>query len=75
MPGAYLGGPIALVEAGATIHIDIPGGRIELAVLPEVRYARREARRLPERSARETASLLERYRRPVGPATEGSRLG
>jgi dihydroxy-acid dehydratase len=74
-PEAYLGGPIALVEEGDTIRIDIPGGRVDLDVPQDVLDARRAAWRLPARTALETGSLLERYRRMVGPATEGSRLG
>ena len=31
-PEAYLGGPLALVEEGDTIRIDIPGGRVDLDV-------------------------------------------
>jgi dihydroxy-acid dehydratase len=74
-PEAYLGGPIALVEEGDLIHIDIPAGRVDLEVASDVLEARRQAWRLPERTQLETGSLLERYRRLVGPATEGARLG
>jgi len=74
-PEAYLGGPIALVEEGDTIHIDIPAGRVDLKAPPDVLDARRQAWRLPERTQLEKGTLLERYRRLVGPATEGARLG
>jgi len=74
-PEAYLGGPIALVKEGDTIHIDIPAGRVDLEVASDVLDARRQAWRLPERTQLEAGSLLERYRRLVGPATEGARLG
>jgi dihydroxy-acid dehydratase len=74
-PEAYLGGPIALVEEGDTIHIDIPAGRVDLEVPPNVLDARRQAWQLPDRTQLEEGTLLERYRRLVGPATEGSRLG
>jgi dihydroxy-acid dehydratase len=74
-PEAYLGGPIALVEEGDIIHIDIPAGRVDLDVPPDVLDARRQAWRLPNRTQLEKGSLLERYRRLVGPATEGARLG
>jgi dihydroxy-acid dehydratase len=74
-PEAYLGGPIALVEEGDIIQIDIPAGRVDLAVPPDVLDARKRAWRLPERTQLEAGSLLERYRRLVGPATEGARLG
>jgi len=73
-PEAYLGGPIALIEEGDVIHIDIPGGRVDLDVPPDVLDARRQAWRLPDGTELEVGSLLERYRRLVGPATEGSRL-
>jgi dihydroxy-acid dehydratase len=73
-PEAYLGGPIALVQEGDAIRVDIPGGRVDLEVPPEDLDARREAWRRPERTQLEAGSLLERYRRLVGPATEGSRL-
>ena len=35
-PEAYLGGPIAFVEEGDTIKIDIPGGKIDLEVSEEI---------------------------------------
>jgi dihydroxy-acid dehydratase len=73
-PEAYLGGPIALVEEGDGICIDIPGGKVDLEVPSDTLNARRETWRLPERTQLEVGSLLERYRRLVGPATEGSRL-
>ena len=73
-PEAYLGGPIALVEEGDVICIDIPGGRVDLEVSSDVLNARKKAWRLPGRTQLEVGSLLERYRRLVGPATEGSRL-
>jgi dihydroxy-acid dehydratase len=74
-PEAYLGGPIAFVEEGDIIQIDIPAGRIDLDVPPDVLDARRQAWQLPARTQLEKGSLLERYRRLVGPATEGARLG
>jgi dihydroxy-acid dehydratase len=73
-PEAYLGGPIALVQEGDTIRIDILGGRVDLEVSPDVLNTRKEGWQLPERTRLEKGSLLERYRRLVGPATEGSRL-
>ena len=73
-PEAYLGGPIALVEEGDTIRIDIPGGRVELDVPPGVLAARRQAWRLPEGTELERGSLLERYRRLVGTAMGGARF-
>jgi len=73
-PEAYLGGPIALVEEGDIINIDISEGSIDLEVPPGVLEARRKAWQLPERTKLEAGSLLERYRRLVGTATEGARL-
>ena len=71
-PEAYLGGPIALVEEGDTIHIDIPYRSITLDVPEEKLQKRQEAWQLPEGTELEKGSLLERYRRMVGPATRGA---
>jgi len=73
-PEAYLGGPIAFIEEGDTIRIDIPGRTIELAVDPKVLELRKRAWRLPESTRLEKGSLLERYRRMVGSAIKGSVL-
>jgi dihydroxy-acid dehydratase len=73
-PEAYLGGPLALVEEGDTIRIDIPGGLVELDVSPEVMDERRQQWQPPERTRLEKGSLLERYRRMVGTAIEGARF-
>jgi dihydroxy-acid dehydratase len=73
-PEAYLGGPLALVEEGDTIRIDIGAGRVDLKV-PEAEIAARKARwQLPERTRLEEGSLLERYRRIVGTAIRGARF-
>jgi len=74
-PEAFLGGPIALVEEGDVIAIDIPAGTVDLRVPGEVLAARRRAWRLPESTRLEPGSLLERYRRLVGSAMDGARLG
>jgi len=73
-PEAYLGGPIALVEEGDVIRIDIPAGRVDLAVPPERLDARKKKWKLPDTTLLEKGSLLERYRRIVGPATRGSKF-
>ncbi|MEJ2559332.1 MAG: dihydroxy-acid dehydratase [Anaerolineae bacterium] len=73
-PEAYLGGPIALVEEGDVINIDIPGGKIDLEVPAEVLEARKKDWRLPESTKLEKGSLLDRYRRLVGTAIHGSRF-
>ncbi len=74
-PEAYLGGPIALVEEGDIINIDITNGTVDLQVPPDVLARRRAAWQLPERTKLEQGSLLERYRRQVGTAMEGARVG
>ena len=71
-PEAFLGGPIAFVEEGDTIVIDIPAGKIDLAVSPEVIEQRKKNWRVPEHTGLKKGTLLERYRRLVGPATRGA---
>jgi len=73
-PEAYLGGPIALVREGDLIRIDIPAGTIELDVPADVLAERRKEWKLPEHTALPKGTLLERYRRLVGPATRGAVL-
>ena len=73
-PEAYLGGPIALIEEGDLISIDIPAGKVDLEVSAEVLEVRRKEWRVPDSTQLEKGSLLERYRRLVGPAVEGSRF-
>jgi dihydroxy-acid dehydratase len=73
-PEAYLGGPIALIEEGDTIRIDIPARKLELAVEPRILEERKGKWRLPESTRLEKGSLLERYRRMVGSAMKGSIL-
>ena len=55
-PEAYLGGPIALVQNGDTIRIDIPGNTLTLDVAEDVLAVRRTSWRLPE-STRPAARL------------------
>ncbi len=73
-PEAYLGGPIALVEEGDTIAIDIPAGTVDLRVPADVLAARRRVWQVPESTRLTPGSLLERYRRMVGSAMDGARL-
>ena len=73
-PEAYLGGPIAFVEEGDVIRIDIPAGRIELGVSEEVLKRRKENWHIPAHTALPKGTLLERYRRLVGTATQGAIL-
>ncbi|MFC1482437.1 dihydroxy-acid dehydratase [Myxococcota bacterium] len=54
-PEAAVGGPLALVQDGDLIELDVPGGRLDLAVEPEELERRRAAWRptdLPERGWR-----------------------
>ncbi len=73
-PEAYLGGPIALVREGDVIRIDIPAGRIELDVPESVLAERRKEWKIPAHTELPKGTLLERYRRLVGPATRGATL-
>jgi len=73
-PEAYLGGPIALVAEGDRISIDIPAGRLELDVPATELEKRRQNWRLPERVGLDKGTLLDRYRRLVGPASRGCTL-
>jgi dihydroxy-acid dehydratase len=71
-PEAYLGGPIALVEEGDMIEIDIPNGRIDLKVPKEVLEQRKKEWGVPAHTRLEKGTILERYRRIVGPAIKGA---
>ncbi len=73
-PEAYLGGPIAFVEEGDIIHIDIPAGRIELEVPEDVLKKRKQNWHVPAHTALPKGTLLERYRRLVGTAARGAVL-
>ena len=71
-PEAMNGGPIALVEEGDTIEIDIPQRRIDLLVPSEELARRRERCKPPERRIR---GYLKLYAENVGPSHEGCLLG
>jgi len=73
-PEAYLGGPIALIEEGDVIHIDIPEGRVDLQVPAQMLEARKSKWRLPDSTQLEKGSLLDRYRQLVGTAVKGARF-
>ncbi len=73
-PEAYLGGPIALLEEGDLITIDIPAGSVCVALTPAELDTRRKTWQLPKSTALPKGSLLERYRRLVGPASRGAVL-
>ncbi len=70
-PEAVTGGPIALVEEGDEIVIDIPGRRLELNVPENSLKRRREAWKPPKV---EVNGYLARYARMVGPAHKGAVL-
>ena len=71
-PEAAVGGPIALVEEGDTIRINIPECRLELAVSDE-ELARRKAEWKP-RKPNITTGYLARYARMVTSANRGAVL-
>ena len=71
-PEAYLGGPLAFVEEGDIIEIDIPHRRIDLEVSDKVVEERKKNWRVPDHTNLEKGTLLERYRRMVGPAIRGA---
>lgn len=73
-PEAYLGGPIALIEEGDLISIDIPGGELTLEVSDAELSQRKQKWQRPASTELEKGSLLERYRRQVGSAVNGAVL-
>ena len=71
-PEAFVGGPIALLEAGDRIRIDVEGRRLEV-LLPEEELERRRARWRPRPPAF-THGLFARYAALVRQADEGAVL-
>ena len=71
-PEAYIGGPIALVEDGDRIEIDIPARRLTLLV-PEEQLARRRAAWQPRPPALR-GGFWELYTRNVTQANQGAIL-
>jgi dihydroxy-acid dehydratase len=71
-PEAAVGGPIALVEPGDMISIDIPARRLDLQVDIKELERRRRAWIPPEPKIK--TGVLERYRRSVTSASQGSVL-
>ncbi len=71
-PEAALGGPLALVENGDHIVIDIPNRTLDLHVDPEEMARRKESWRLPP--PRVTRGFLTLYARLGLPATRGAGL-
>ena len=69
-PEAAREGPIALVENGDLIRVDLPGRRLDLEVAPEVLAERqRNHKPLPARVSR---GYLKHYADHVAPASEGA---
>ncbi len=71
-PEAYEGGPIALVENGDVIEIDIPARKLNLLVGEEELERRRKRWQPPQAEPRR--SYLESYRRAVSSADMGAIL-
>lgn len=71
-PEAAAGGPIALVHEGDTVEIDIPSGRITLAVAEEELARRRGEWRQPRPKV--TTGYLSRYAKQVSSADKGAIL-
>lgn len=71
-PEAAAGGPIALVHEGDTVEIDIPSGRITLAVAEEELARRRGEWRQPRPKV--TTGYLSRYAKQVSSADTGAIL-
>ena len=67
---AARGGPIALVEDGDPIRIDLPGRKLDLEVAPEV-LAKRLRNHSP-RPVRVSRGYLKHYCEHVAPASEGA---
>jgi dihydroxy-acid dehydratase len=72
-PEAYDNGVIALIEDGDTIEIDIPQHSLTLLVSDEELAIRRD--RLVPVEKDVPAGFMRRYRKHVGPASEGAILG
>ena len=71
-PEAARGGPIALIEDGDTVSIDVAGRRVDVEVPDEVLASRRAAWREPP--PRFAAGVFSRYAALVSSATEGAVL-
>ena len=71
-PEAVDGGPIALVEDGDPIVLDVATGRLDLEVDEAELERRRAAWTAPEPPARARKGVLAKYVRLVGSASEGA---
>lgn len=70
-PEAADGGPIALIEEGDLIRIDVDAGTIDL-VVDEVEMERRRRQWRPRTPGVPLAGAAEKYARLVGPANRGA---
>jgi dihydroxy-acid dehydratase len=68
-PEAYLGGPIALIENGDLIEIDIPGRSLKLLVDEDTLAARKQIWRRVEKPAKGWLNL---YRQQTSSAHNGA---
>ncbi|AXH96239.1 dihydroxy-acid dehydratase [Ornithinimicrobium avium] len=71
-PEATEGGPVALVEDGDPIVLDVGTGRLDLEVDEETLAARRSTWVAPEPPARARRGVLNKYVRLVGSASQGA---
>ena len=71
-PEAIEGGPLAIVEDGDTIEIDIPGKRLQLLISPEKWQERQDKLLLPEPAVKK--GYLLRYAAQVTSAARGAVL-
>ncbi len=71
-PEATEGGPIALVEDGDPIVLDVANGRLDLDVDPAELQRRHEAWTAPQPPERARRGVLNKYVRLVGSASQGA---
>ena len=71
-PEAAMGGPLALLQDGDVIEIDVPNRVLEVHLAESELRMRRERWRAPEREI--PAGFLRLYAERVGPASEGAVL-
>ena len=71
-PEATEGGPIALVQDGDPIVLDVASGRLDLEVDADELARRRAGWTAPEPPARARRGVLNKYARLVGSASEGA---
>ncbi|QDO87535.1 dihydroxy-acid dehydratase [Ornithinimicrobium ciconiae] len=74
-PEATEGGPIALVEDGDAIVLDVARGTLEVEVSPDILTQRRAVWTPPPPPARAARGVLAKYVKLVGSASEGAVTG